>query len=269
LRRALVVAALGMAFAAASCAWPPPLPSPPATNRGPVRTDLPEGQSAQVFRHPGAEGGAINYLLYLPKGYATASQPFPLILYLHGRSLRGDDPELVAKYGLPRRLEHERDFPFVVLSPQLHEDERWVDLEPVVALLDDAIATLPVDRERVYVTGFSMGGGGTWRLANDYPDRFAAAVPLAGTRDDAPIKGLKQVPVWAFHGSADEATSPGDCESMVERIIEAGGDARMTIYPGGNHASVLKVYETNEIYDWLLEHRKHATVEESADDSRH
>ena len=234
------------------------LPLPPPANRPvePKRTDLPAGQTARVFAHPRAPGGSIRYLLYLPEDYARAAEPLPLVVYLHGRSLRGDDVEQVARYGLPRRLKSERKFPFVVISPQLPAEERWTDFEALEALVDEAVTSLPVDPDRVYLTGFSMGGGGVWRYANTYPDRFAAAVPLAGSRHDGPIRGLAKVPIWAFHGSADESTPVGESEAMVARIREAGGDATLTILEGEGH-DIIELYDDDKIFSWLLKHRKH------------
>ena len=257
-RRLTTVAFLAAVSLTASCGLPlpPPAASPPSA---PNRVDLPAGQSPQVFRDPKASGGETEYLLYLPEGYKSAAEPFPLVVYLHGRSLRGDDVELVARYGLPRRLETERVFPFVVISPQIGADERWTDVEALAALVDDAIARLPVDPQRVYLTGFSMGGGGVWRFANAYPDLFAAAVPLAASREDGPILGLAKVPVWAFHGSDDEATPASDSESMVSRIREAGGTAKLTVLAGKGH-DILEVYDDDEIFTWLLQHRKLAAT---------
>lgn len=251
--RGLALALAAALAPSAACVLPPPGPARPGAPPPPAT--LAEGQSAQAFQHQDASGGVVNYLVYLPRGYAEGGRRWPLILFLHGRSLRGNDPALVARYGLPRRLERDADFPFIVLSPQLREDERWTEFGPLIDLLGHAMERFPVDPERVYVTGYSMGGGGVWRIANAHPERFAAAAPLAGTRDEVPIKGLKDVPVWAFHGSDDESTPVGDSVDMVSRIEAAGGDARLTILPGKGH-NIGEVYDDQELYDWFLAHRK-------------
>jgi predicted peptidase len=227
---------------------------PPAAAKGKVG-DVAPGQHALVFDSPSAPGVTVNYLLYLPPGYEERGATFPLILYLHGRSLRGDDIELIKKYGLPRRLERETAFPFIVVSPQLRLPDRWTDLATLVALVDDIEKRYPVDRSRVYLTGFSMGAGGAWNLADAHPERFAAVAPLAGTYQPGSRKGLARIPVWAFHGSDDTSTPVGDSERMVNEIRAAGGDAKLTILTGRGH-DIADVYDGQELYDWFLAHHR-------------
>jgi predicted peptidase len=231
------------------------VPYDPSTRAGAAKTALSPGQHALVFERREAKGGAVNYLLYLPEGYNVGAQRWPLILYLHGRSLRGDDPQRLKAYGLPRLLEKDKAFPFIVVSPQCRDEERWTDLDTLLALLDDVSARAPVDPERVYLTGFSMGGGGAWRLAEARPERFAAVAPLAGMGDPKSVGGLKRVPVWAFHGSKDESTPVEESTKMVEALQAAGGNVKLEILPERGH-DIADVYERKDLYDWFLQHKK-------------
>jgi predicted peptidase len=253
--RAFLPGVLVAVLAAAAC-----VPLDPQTRR----PDLPAGQHVQAFQREQAKGGAVNYLLYLPQGYDAAGKRWPMIFYLHGRSLRGDDPERLKAYGLPRLVDKDPTFPFIVVSPQCRDEERWTDTSSLVALLDDVVSRYPVDRERVYLTGYSMGGGGAWRLGGAHPERFAAVAALAATSDTSVVKGLAQVPVWAIHGSADESTPVDDSIKMVDAIKAAGGDATLTILPDRDH-NIVNFYDGKELYDWFLKHRRGAVPNRGGD----
>ncbi|MEY4938519.1 MAG: Endo,4-beta-xylanase precursor [Verrucomicrobiota bacterium] len=226
-----------------------------------------EGAGAQrplMFQAPAAEL-RCGYLLFLPKNYAAQSGPeWPLILFLHGAGERGDDLDLVALAGPPKLVQQRPDFPFVVLSPQCPKGQAW-DAKTVMALLDHVQATHRIDRRRVYVTGLSMGGYGTWRLAALYPERFAAAVPICGggeasdmllaTRDK---RGAHQaLGVWAFHGGKDTTVPLSESERMVEIFRKAGvADIKLSVDPAAGHDSWTKAYADPQLYDWLLAHRR-------------
>lgn len=212
------------------------------------------GQHPLTFTRPDRGGDALRYLLFLPKGFDAPLRKWPVILYLHGQSLCGDDPKLLLRYGLPKRLERDAGFPFIVVSPQLRAGERWTDFDALTALLDLVLRTYPADPERVYVTGFSMGGGGTWRLANAHPKRFAAAAPLAGRGEPDGVRGLVELPIWAFHGDADTAEPLASSQSMVDAVNAAGGRARLTVLPGRGH-DIADVHFGRELFLWMLRHR--------------
>ena len=137
----------------------------------------------EQHRFVGGSGGQVRlgYLLYLPSGYGGgAQQTWPLILFLHGMGERGDDLEAVKTHGIPKELDRMADFPFIVVSPQCPEDTYWPqETAALTMMLDDVMARYPVDRSRVYLTGLSMGGFGTWALAAIHPERFAAIAPIA------------------------------------------------------------------------------------------
>jgi predicted peptidase len=199
---------------------------------------------------------SLNYLLYLPPDY-DAQESWPLILFLHGRGERGDDLELVKKYGLPAKLENGEHLPFIILAPQCPAGSYWTEeLDGLNALLDDAIANLKVDTRRIYLTGLSMGGGGTWFMAGRYPERFAAIAPICGTgiRWIAQER-LRDVPVWVFHGDADPVVPVEQSQMMVEALKAAGGNVRFTVYPGVDHDSWTLTYNNPELYDWFLSHQ--------------
>ncbi|NMB81308.1 MAG: phospholipase, partial [Ignavibacteria bacterium] len=118
------------------------------------------------------------YLLYLPVDYSDNNK-FPLLLFLHGAGERGDDLSLVKKLGPPKMIAEGKEFPFVVVSPQCPVNKRW-DTKVLIALIDEIVAKYKIDEDRIYVTGLSMGGNGTWRLATEIPDRLAAVIPICG-----------------------------------------------------------------------------------------
>jgi len=169
----------------------------------------------------------------LPASYAAQQKPqWPLILYLHGGSLRGDDVERLKTLGLPHKLEGEPDFPFVVVSPQCPVGEIWSDAEAVDAMLQQVIHDYRIDPDRVYVTGHSMGGRGALYFAYRFPSRFAAVLALCPI---SPITAwaakLAPVPLWLFHGSADSLAPTADTKELVQAIEGAGGHPRFDTLP--------------------------------------
>ena len=191
----------------------------------------------------------LRYLLHLPKG---AEGPQPLILFLHGAGERGDDLSALLKHGIPKLAARDERFPFIAASPQCPAESWWTHhLEPLSELLDELEARLPVDRRRVYLTGLSMGGYGTWALAALSPERFAAAAPICGGGDAETAPLLKNLPIWAFHGAKDELVPLKRTETMVGAVNRAGGNARLTIYPDAGHDSWTETYDNPGLYDWF------------------
>ena len=205
----------------------------------------------------------ISYLLYLPGGYGQdPQQRWPLVLFLHGSGERGDNPNALVEHGLPRLLTTTLDFPAIVLSPQAPEDMVWwgAELNGVSALLDHVQANYAVDSKRIYLTGLSMGGFGAWALALQYPQRFAAVVPVAGgwdsERDSVPrnICAIKAVPIWVFHGAQDDIVLPKKAQLMVDALKKCGVDVRFTLYPEADHReSFERAYDDPELYAWMFE----------------
>ena len=199
----------------------------------------------------------LPYLLYLPKGRsASARRRVPLLLFLHGGGECGNDLEKVKTHGPPRLIEREgREFPFIVVAPQCPEGEDWRP-ESLLALMDAVCAAYPVDADRIYVTGLSHGGIGTWALAARYPDRFAAIAPICGPFLWLPFERLRKVPVWCFHGAMDGVVSVDDSIRMVRQLRGAGVDVRFTVYPDADHDSWTATYANPELYDWFLTHAR-------------
>lgn len=196
------------------------------------------------------------YLLYLPRGYtAAAAERWPLLLFLHGAGERGEDLELVKKHGPPKLIEQGRDLPFIVVSPQCPVGEWWSP-DVLMTLLDEVCEQHRVDETRLYLTGLSMGGYGTWKLALSHPDRFAAIVPICGGGNPHLCVRLRGVPVWVFHGAKDGVVPVRESEVMVTALERAGGTPKLTVYPDAQHDSWTATYENPELYEWLLRHRR-------------
>ena len=195
---------------------------------------------------------SAKYLLHLPEGYDKNDQQWPLIVFLHGAGERGDDLNKVKYHGPPKIVEKKKDFPFVVLSPQCPA-QGWWDEDLLINLIDETIDTYKIDKSRVYMTGLSMGGFGTWKLACKYPDRFAAIAPICGGGEpyDA-MRKLRDMPMWVFHGAKDNIVPLKRSEEMVDAIKKAGGTPKFTVYPEANHDSWTATYDNPELYEWFL-----------------
>ncbi len=221
------------------------------------------GLSAGVQPAPGQQQSArldvqvrvtIDYLLFLPEGY-DEKDSWPMMLFLHGAGERGDDLELVRKHGPPKIVETKKGFPFILVSPQCKENRWWESLE-LTALVDEIVAKHKVDEDRIYVTGLSMGGFGTWSLAAYTPNRFAAIAPICGGGEAYWAKRFAHVPVWAFHGGKDRLVPPKRSQQMVDALNKHGGNAKLTIYPEAEHDSWTETYDDPELYDWLLQQKR-------------
>ena len=198
----------------------------------------------------------LDYLLFLPKGYEEKDS-WPLMLFLHGAGERGDDLELVKKHGPPKIVETKPDFPFVLVSPQCPRN-RWWDARGLTALVDDVVAKHKIDEDRIYVTGLSMGGFGTWSLAAHTPDRFAAIVPICGGGESYWTRRLSHLPVWVFHGGKDSVVPLERSEAMVDALKKQGGNVKLTVYPEAGHDSWTATYDNPELYEWLLQQKRSA-----------
>jgi predicted peptidase len=197
----------------------------------------------------------LRYLVFLPDNLKD-KESWPLMLFLHGAGERGDDIELVKKWGPPGFVEERKDFPFILISPQCPADQSW-EAESLALLVDHLAGALPVDKQRMYVTGLSMGGYGTWSLLAKHPKLFAAAVPICGGGDPKTAETIKEIPIWAFHGDQDEAVNVEQSREMVKAIQDAGGaKVKLTVYPGVGHNSWSQTYDNQDVYDWLLSHKR-------------
>ncbi len=201
----------------------------------------------------------IDYLLHLPEGYGETSKKWPLMLFLHGAGERGSDLDKVKVHGPPKLVSQGKSLPFIVASPQCPSARSWSDpaqVQVLIALLDDLVEKYQVDESRVYLTGLSMGGYGTWALASSRPERFAAIVPICGGGQPRMARQLRDVPIWVFHGAKDNVVPLAQSEQMVEAVKAAGGDVQFTVYPDAQHDSWTATYDNPKLYEWLLSHRK-------------
>jgi len=195
----------------------------------------------------------VNYLLYLPEDYERSSKKWPLVLFLHGSGERGSDIELVKRNGPPKLVEEGKKFAFILVSPQCPERTIW-DNKMLIALLDEIESKYNVDKNREYLTGLSMGGHATWSLAIQYPERFAAIIPICAAGYPQDVYVLKDVPVWVFHGQKDDVVPITEGQQMVNALEKEGGSVKFTIYPEAGHDAWTETYNNPEIYEWLLSH---------------
>jgi predicted peptidase len=223
------------------------------------------GQQAHTFETQIEKILSLNYLLFLPPDYTKYPQKrWPLILFLHGAGERGEDIELVKIHGLPKVVERRKDFPFVVVSPQCPADSWWpAHAEELDALLNEVTASYSVDSDRLYLSGMSMGGYGTWHLAALYPKRFAALAPICGGGPwflgyPERVSTLKDVPIWVFHGAKDPVVPLTESQRMVDALKAVDGNVRFTVYPDAEHDSWTETYNNPELYEWFLQHTRSA-----------
>jgi predicted peptidase len=241
---------------------------------------LPQSLKIHVDGKPAGSDTTIRYMLFTPKNYKSDGKKWPMMLFLHGiGECSNDDLSRVKVHGPAHLVDNRPDFPFVVVTPQLppppgykegvsYTSEQIVALackawkaEELIQLVDHVAAKMNIDPDRIYVTGLSMGGYGTWRLVATHPDRFAAAVPICGGGEPEKMApALSRVPIWAFHGAKDPIVPLVAGQAMVDAVKRAGGDVRFTIYPEATHNSWTETYDNQDVYDWLLAHRLHSSA---------
>ena len=200
------------------------------------------------------EKSGYSYWVRMPKEVAK-KEKVPVIIFLHGRSLSGHDLSRVKRYGVLRAIERGKDLDAIVVAPQTANG--W-DPDKVMEVLDKVEKDYPVDKERIYVCGMSMGGYGTMDVAGKYPDRIAAAVAICGGGTLSYACNLTQVPLWIQHGSADRAVPASESKKIYNAIkkCDKNADATLTIIPGGTHGSLERLFHGEKIYDFMFRHSK-------------
>lgn len=221
---------------------------------GQVQPTVAPAQQAKTFENKITITAKLNYLLSLPTDYGKTKKRWPLVLFLHGSGESGSDLAKVKVHGLPKLAESNGPFPFILVSPQC--PGRGWDSTVLNALLDSIIKEYHVDKDRVYLTGLSMGGYGTWSLAAAHPEKFAAIAPICGGGNPADAGKLAKLPIWVFHGAKDPTVPLKRSEEMVEALKAAGGNPKFTVYPDAAHDSWTATYNDPEFYKWLLAQKR-------------
>jgi predicted peptidase len=212
-------------------------------------------QTSKRFKARLTKNLELPYLLYLPKN--AGKKKLPLVMFLHGAGERGNNLDLVKLHGIPKLIAEGKEFPFIAVSPQCPAESWWtMELDALRGLLESVIQTHDVDTKRVYLTGLSMGGMGTWQFAGTYPNFFAAIAPICGGGEIHLTRFLTKMPIWAFHGDKDEAVPLEESQRMVAGVKHHGGKAKLTVYKNVSHDSWTKTYSNPKFYEWLLSHKK-------------
>lgn len=230
-----------------------------------------------VDRQVTVDGGRYGYQVYVPRQYDPATE-WPVILFLHGAGERGGDGLIQTAVGLGAAIRRDAArFPAIAVFPQAPAGGSWQGLAADIALaaLDATLGELSVDESRVYLTGLSMGGNGSWYLAYHDPDRFAAMVVICGfvsAGDPARYRAIAPgapadpfaavagrvagVPTWIFHGEADRVVAVEQSRGMAEALEAAGADVRYTEIPGTGHNAWDPAYASASLVDWLFAQRR-------------
>lgn len=198
------------------------------------------------------------YVVYVPAGY-DGSKAFPTIIFLNGAGECGRDGLKHIAVGLgPAIMKTVEKWPFIVIMPQKPDVRKnWEDYDVLVmAMLDTTQKDYKVDAHRLYLTGLSQGGHGTWAIGAKHTDLFAAIAPICGWGSSEWSDTLKSIPIWTFHGEADPVVPIKRTQEMVDAVKAAGGDVKLTTYPGVGHNSWDDAYSKGALADWFLEHTK-------------
>lgn len=240
--------------------------------------------SSQAFAQPSRfsyntftnnKGDTLRYRQLYPD--ADPFRKYPLVIFLHGSGERGSDNDAQLKWGVSNFAtdENMKMYPAFVIAPQCPVNASWSNfsnkqnstekhllpspaktMELVIALIKQAIKTLPVDTNRIYITGLSMGGFGTYDAIQRYPNLFAAAVPVCGGGDVSKATAIAKLPIWIFHGADDAAVSPVYSLEMLDALTKAGAHPGFTQYPEVGHFSWIGAYTDAMMLEWLFRQHK-------------
>lgn len=240
---------------------------------------VPEGYS-QVspfhYRKYTNEKGDTLLYRFLESDYNT-SRKYPLVIFLHGSGESGNDNNAQLKWGVMNFAtdENMKLHPAFVIAPQCPADDDWSNfksdgstngltllpkptrsMQLLIGLIAELIEKFPIDKDRIYITGLSMGGAGTYDAISRYPDLFAAAVPVCGEGDVTKASTFKDMPIWIFHGAEDPGVNPNQARSMLEALTKAGAHPGYTQYPEVGHFSWLAAYSDPMMMEWLFRQRR-------------
>jgi predicted peptidase len=220
------------------------------------------------------DGTEVLYRFAAPEKTEEGKQ-YPLVLFLHGSGSRGTDNKGQLRNGVSEILDTAEQLgePVYLIAPQCPPGRRWSEptddwiglkdaggknplLDAIVALMADTADKHPIDRKRIYITGLSMGGFGTWDMLVRSPQTWAAAIPICGGGDPITAPRFKHVPIMIFHGTADEVVPPKSSEQMSDALIEANGKVELCLYHEVGHDSWTQTYKDPEVIKWLFAQRK-------------
>jgi predicted peptidase len=229
---------------------------------------------SSLFSHEKYINANGDSLLYrqLISDYDPASK-YPLVIFLHGSGERGNDNEAQLKWGVLNfaSSQNMKMNPSIVIAPQCPKNMNWGNFsnkdmslkssptEPMkllIELINKSIKNLPIDTSRIYITGLSMGGFGTFDAISRYPNLFTAAVPVCGGGDVSKAESISHIPIWIFHGALDRVVDPLLSRNMVEALSKAGGNPGYTQYPNAGHFSWIAAYSDLMMMEWLYSQRK-------------
>lgn len=222
--------------------------------------DEPVKHGFQTVEFTNEDGTKSPYDLFIPHGY-DGSKPVPVILFLHGSGESKGGKIMPVQQGIGNHIKGKREkaFPAIVIFPQ-SEKRTWAadsaDSQRAMLILEEVQSKYKTDPDRVYLSGLSMGGYGTWGLAAKYPDKWAAIVPICGGGTPADAEKFAKLPCWAFHGDEDKAVPVSRSRDMIEALKKAGGKPKYTEYPGVAHNSWDPAYGTDELYEWLFAQKR-------------
>ena len=206
------------------------------------------------------ESEYYNYVLYLPDGYdpADTEKKWPVIFFFHGIGERGSDLNVLLPYGVLRYLGNGGKLDAIVIAPQCPAESHWADTNAEVEKLDDFVPEMTgkynIDTDRMYLTGLSMGGRCTWKLALAMPDAFAAIAVVCGRTDTYEFETLQNMPIWLFHGVQDGTVSFNNITKNILPVLDEKDHRyyKLTIFPTMGHEIWNTVYDRVDVYDWLL-----------------
>ncbi len=221
------------------------LPRPGRVGMDWLPQDFYEGNSARAI--------SSRYVCSLPTDYAQADT-WPLLVYLHGAGERGNNPQTLVRRAQFLSASISQEFPAIVLVTQCVSQRSWQPWD-VTDFVENACHRYRIDRDRIYLVGYSMGGYGTWATAAADAELFAAIVPIAGGHDPEDATALVEIPIWALHGAVDDVVPVDQTTGVVEAIRAAGGNPKLTVYPEVGHGILSQVYESEAMWHWLFEQR--------------
>jgi len=227
----------------------------------------------RTFADPADSAKVLKYC-FLEPAKIEEGKKYPLLLCLHGAGERGDDNYAQVGHFSPLFSGEAREkYPCFVILPQVPKGQIWATFgwsaqpggikdQPSATmgltkqLVDETIKKYPIDPQRIYVTGLSMGGYGTWEFISRWPEMVAAASPICGGGDVEQAAKIKSLPIWVFHGDKDGAVKPEESIKMVDALKAAGGEPKFTLYPGVGHGSWGAAFRDPELLKWMFGQQK-------------